>query len=106
MASLPFLAFRGVHDVEDGEGFQQRDLGQHLVGHDEVAVDAAKAGTARIDVMLGAHIAALPCLVVGVGDGFFNDGAHVAAHELRGHGLEIAAAAKTAIEFGGGRHHL
>ena len=106
MVALPFLAFWGVHDVEDGEGFQQRDLGQHLVGHDEVAVDATKASMVRADAMLGAHIAALPCLVVGVGDGFLDDGAHVAAHEFRGHGLEIAAAAKTAVEFGCGRHHL
>ena len=69
-------------------------------------MNAAKAGTVRIDAMLGAHIAALPYLVVGVGDGFLDDGAHVAAHEFRGHGLEIAAAAKTAVEFGSGRHHL
>ena len=68
-----------VHDVKNGDGFQQLDFGFGLLGNDEVAVHAAKAiGGDEIGIGLA---------------GGANGRADVAADELRGHLFQVGVVA-------------
>ena len=77
-----------VHDVEDGDGFEQLDFGFGLLGHDEVAVHAAKAiGGDEIGIGLA---------------GGANRRADIAADELRGHLLQVGVVAQGIVKVADG----